>query len=53
MVIGRNVSLATLNQMNENDQKIIAKTSAPYVLMLLFNDLEKNLNQAFGWRIYM
>jgi hypothetical protein len=37
IVIGRNVSLAILNQMNENDQKIIDKKIAVYVLTILFN----------------
>ena len=39
IVIGGNVSFATLNQMNEKDQKIIDSTTAPYVLTLLFNAL--------------
>ena len=42
MVIGRNVSLASLNQIKENDQKIIARITEPYVLMLLFKALSKN-----------
>jgi hypothetical protein len=37
MVIGRKVSFAILNQMKENDQKIIASTTALYVLNLLLN----------------
>jgi hypothetical protein len=32
IVIGRNVSFAALNQINEKDQKIIDKTTAQYVL---------------------
>jgi hypothetical protein len=39
IVIGRNVSFAALNQINEKDQKIIDKTTAQYVLTLLFNTL--------------
>jgi len=37
IVIGRNVSFATLNQINENDQKIIDNTTAPYILKFLLN----------------
>jgi len=37
IVIGRNVSLAILNQINENDQKIIDRITAPYVTENLFN----------------
>jgi hypothetical protein len=37
MVIGWKVLFAILNQMKENDQKIIASITAPYVLILLFN----------------
>jgi hypothetical protein len=37
MVIGLNVSLATLNQINENDQKIIARITALYTFTLLLN----------------
>jgi len=37
IVIGWNVSFATLNQMNEKDQKIIDNTTAPYVFTFLFN----------------
>ena len=36
IVTGRYVSLATLNQMKENDQKIIDKITAPYVLAAFF-----------------
>jgi len=39
IVIGRNVSLAILNQMKDNDQKIIASTTVLYVLRLVFNAL--------------
>ena len=47
MVIGLNVSLATLNQINENDQKIIARTTAPYIFTLLFNGLCYKFMQHF------
>ncbi|MDQ1332220.1 MAG: hypothetical protein QG576_254, partial [Bacteroidota bacterium] len=36
IVTGRYVSLATLNQMKENDQKIIDRMTAPYVLAAFF-----------------
>ena len=39
IVIGLKVLLAILNQIKENDQKIIAITTALYVLTLLFNNL--------------
>jgi hypothetical protein len=46
MVIGWNVLLAILNQINENAQKIIANNTETYVFTLLFNDLliKYNLN---------
>ena len=46
MVIGSNVLLAILNQMNENAQKIIASNTETYVFTLLFNALliKFNLN---------
>jgi len=37
IVIGWNVSFASLNHMNENDQKIIDNTTAPYTLKFLLN----------------
>ena len=37
--MGGNVLFATLNQMNEIPQKVIAITSELYVLNLLFNGL--------------
>jgi len=37
IVRGRNVSLAILNQMNENDQNIIESITAPYVPANFFN----------------
>ena len=39
IVIGWNVSFAILNQMKDNDQKIIASTTALYVFRLVFNAL--------------
>ena len=36
IVIGLKYSLATLNQINENDQNTIESTTAPYVLNLMF-----------------
>lgn len=46
IVIGWKVLLAILNQMNEKDQKIIAKNTETYVFTLLFNPLliKFNLN---------
>jgi len=43
IVIGWNVLFAALNQMNENDQKIIANITATYVFTLLFNVLTFDL----------
>jgi hypothetical protein len=37
MVIGWNVLLATLNQINENDQNIIDNITATYVFAFSFN----------------
>jgi len=37
MVIGGKVLFASLNHMNENDQKIIASITERYVLKLLLN----------------
>jgi hypothetical protein len=39
IVTGRNVSFAILNQMNENAQNSIARTTPPYVLILVFTGL--------------
>ncbi len=51
MVMGWNVLLAILNQMNENAQKIIDSTSALYVFTLLFNVLQIIYNLIKAWRI--
>jgi hypothetical protein len=51
IVIGRNVLFATLNQINEKDQKIIEKTTAPYIFNCLFN-LGIRLSKFFEQRIY-
>jgi hypothetical protein len=37
IVIGWKVWFAILNHINEKDQKIIDNTTAPYVLILVFN----------------
>ena len=37
IVIGWNVLLASLNQMNENAQKIMDNTTATYVFTFVFN----------------
>jgi hypothetical protein len=36
-VIGLKSSFAILNQMNENAQKIMARITAPYILIFTFN----------------
>ena len=51
-MIGWNVLLATLNQINEKDQNIIDNTTALYIFTCLFNLEIRFIDCVFALRIY-